>query len=109
VTASFTCPVDSGAVMSKQQQHAAALTYAKRQSLVQALGLTTTDPDTDGAGDSAEAITEDQQTELADLLQQSKADMRKFLSWLGVEKLSEIPARDYTRAKEALARKRGKA
>jgi len=46
--ANFSAPVESAAGMSEQQKHASALTYARRQSLVQVLGLTTTDPDTDG-------------------------------------------------------------
>lgn len=49
-SAKFTTPTQSPSTrMSLQQQQGAALTYARRQSLVQALGLTMTDEDNDAA------------------------------------------------------------
>jgi hypothetical protein len=49
-TASFEAPIASlSGAMSPQQEVAAALTFGKRQTLVQVLGLTTGDPDADGA------------------------------------------------------------
>lgn len=48
----FEIPIDKEAYMSKQQQYAAALTYAKRYALCNALGISTGDEDNDGKGDS---------------------------------------------------------
>lgn len=50
-TSDFEIPIDKEAYMSKQQQYAAALTYAKRYALCNALGISTGDEDTDGKGD----------------------------------------------------------
>ena len=46
----FRAPVDSGARMNPKQQHASALTYAKRYALCNALGILTADEDSDGDG-----------------------------------------------------------
>ena len=46
-TATFEAPLDDRASMSGPQRVAAALTYARRQTLIQVLGLTTTDEDDD--------------------------------------------------------------
>lgn len=107
-SAEFTCPVDSGSRMNAMQQHAAALTYAKRQSLVQVLGITTADTDPDGgAGPELELIDGDQRAKIEDLIESSGADRAKFLRWLGVEQVSEIRKRDFLRARSALERKGG--
>ena len=65
VTASFGAPIDTEAKMSGPQRVAAALTYARRQSLVQALGLTSAEDDTDAEdGPSGEHISSGQVKEL---------------------------------------------
>lgn len=95
-TASFSCPPESRAGMSEQQKHAAALSYARRQSLVQVLGLTTCDPDTDGA--NPETVSEDQVIALDDLIKELQVDKARFLRHMGVAALAEIPARNYDAA-----------
>jgi hypothetical protein len=108
--ATFACPTDTRAEMSGAQATAAALTYASRQSLVQVLGLTVTDDDVDGADPkSAEKITEGQIADLYALADEVKADLPKFLKYMGVGALSDIPASDYSRAVTALERKRSRA
>jgi len=108
ITATFAAPVESSAGMSEQQKHAAALTYARRQSLIQVLGLTTTDPDTDGAGGRApETITAEQVEALEDLIAEVKADKAKFLRWLRVERLEDVPVSQFQPAVQALRRKGG--
>lgn len=102
-TATFVCPTESASAMSGQQKHAAALTYARRQSLVQVLGLTTTEPDTDGAG--SETITEQEGYEIEDLIIESGADRARFLAYMRVGSVSEILARDFQKAKTALEAK----
>lgn len=103
-TAKFACPTDSAASMSGAQRQAAALTYARRQSLVQALGLTTADTDTDAARHEPAAdptpITADQAANLKVLIDEVKPDMPKMLAYFGVESIEQIPA---ARFKEAVA------
>ena len=104
----FSCPTDSESAMSGQQQHAAALTFAKRQSLIAVLGLTTTEPDVENAA-SAERIGPNQEALLDALIGEVGADKPKLLKWLGVTALAELPTADYQRAINALETKRKKA
>lgn len=103
-SATFASPVESKAGMSEQQKYAAALSYAKRLSLVQVLGITTADPDTDGA--NPEPITDEQVKELKKLAQDVAADEPKFLAYIGVERYEDIRRVDYNTAKQALESKR---
>lgn len=108
VGATFECPVDSQAAMSDAQKHAAALTYARRQSLIQVLGLTTCDPDNDGGQTNPATITENQIAAIECLLSEVGADRAKFLDWLHVGTIEEIPANSYRQAITALEQKRRK-
>jgi len=94
--ANFSAPVESAAGMSEQQKHASALTYARRQALVQVLGLTTTDPDTDGG--NPEPISQEQADDLRALIEQAGAKLTRFLKWAKIERLEDLPARDYESA-----------
>jgi hypothetical protein len=102
--ATFTSPVESRAGMSEQQKHAAALSYAKRMSLIQVLGITTADPDTDGA--NPETITKEQVAELRMLADEVGADMPRFLRFLKYATLEEIRKTDFYMARTALSAKR---
>jgi len=112
-TAKFSCPTDSAAKMSGAQRSASALTYARRQSLVQALGLTTTDSDRDGADRPAAtgpAITEHQAANLDAMLDELKGKdpqiKARFLKRLKVEKLGDILAVHHAECVEMLETKR---
>ena len=93
VSASFSCPTDASGAMNEQQKVAAALTYARRQSLVQVLGLTTTEPDTDGV--SSETVSESQAADLRAKVKEVAANEYRFLTWLGVECKPEVEFEDY--------------
>lgn len=103
--ASFTAPVENKSGMSEQQKYAAALSYARRMSLVQVLGITTADPDTDGGGD-LESISTAQAEELKKLIQEVGADEKKFLAYVGAASIEEIQKGSFAMAKQALAMKR---
>lgn len=102
-TAQFITPTTALSKMSDQQKVASALTYAKRQSLIQVLGLTTTDPDNDGADERK--IDEAQAHTIQEWIDQAKPDMPKFLEYMRVEKVSDIRARDFQKALTALKAK----
>ena len=105
--ASFSCTTDTSASMIGPQKSAAAVTFARRQSLVQALGLTTTDQDTDGGPPTVTVpITEHQAANLQALIDETKTDLKKFLAWVGVEKLSDVPSSRFPDAIKFLERKR---
>jgi hypothetical protein len=105
--AHFECPLDKSSVMNGPQQSASTLTYARRGSLIQVLGLTSCDPDTDGV-ENAACITEDQAATLHALIDEVDAKMEKFCAWLKVASLGEIKATDYKRAVAALEERRRK-
>lgn len=107
VSSTFTCPIDTQAKMSGAQQTGAALTYAKRQALVSALGLTVTNADADamGTADTGAKVSKEQLTELRRLLKESGADIDRFLRFVGVAGLAEIPASSFTMAATFLRQK----
>jgi len=109
VTATFGCPVAGTNMMSGAQKAASALTYARRQSLVQALGLTTTDDDDDGRDGGASdgtPVSDDQALNLHELIDAVGADRAKFLAFFKVADLGQIPAARYGEATRMLEAKR---
>ena len=92
--ATFACPTESRAGMSVQQAHAGALTFARRQALVQVLGLTTCEPDSDGAT-VGPTISEKQVADLEALISEVGANKTKYLKLLKVANLDKILASDY--------------
>jgi hypothetical protein len=88
-------------VQSVQQVSASTSTYARRYSLISALGLTTVDEDDDGLGENGEpagSITEEQAKTIQDLIIQSEADRVRFLKLFGVQQVSEIPGNRFEEA-----------
>ena len=88
-----------------------ANTYCKRTVKINAFDVTLTKDDDDGnaaagEGPSAECITPDQVADLQALLTEVGADEGRFLVWLRVSKLEEIPASQHTAAVRALEAKR---
>jgi hypothetical protein len=119
VVARFVCPFASKAGMSEQQKYASALTYARRYSLIQVLGLSTTEKDTDGiyeephrpvqnarpaengGGVSLDGyVSLDQVSEIEQKLHEAGRKESHLLTWLSgragrpIKKLSDIP-RDF--------------
>lgn len=97
-TSSVTLPTDSASAMSSQQKVGSAFTFARRLSLTAALGLTTTDDDTDGRDDKKDTITEAQQDILSQLLAETDSPIARFLEWAGVPTLADIPVSKYSSA-----------
>lgn len=106
VSSSFTLPTSSSSAMSDQQRFGAALTFAKRQTLISVLGLALTDPEAPGEGSDPTLVDEDQAAKLKALAEEVKADAAKFLAYLGVESFGAIPAARYGEAVAALEQKR---
>ena len=103
-TSTFIAPMASGSpTMSEIQKHASSMSYAKRQSLVAVLGITTADTDTDATDPTT--VTPGQAAELLDLADAGGADHGKFLAWIGAEAFEEVLASQYDTAKAALKRK----
>ena len=108
-SSSITLPTESRAGCSEAQKIGSVNTYAQRYSLVNALGLTSCDEDTDGNADEsahAEKISEADLLALEVALDDAKADVAKFKQWAKVERLSDIPASMVRAAFEAVARRK---
>jgi hypothetical protein len=92
--------ISGTAGMSDQQKVKSGISYGMRVSLIQRLGLTECDEDTDGAG--VETVTDQQATELEALAKDVGVDEVAFKKWAGVQSWSEIPAAKYDKAKQTL-------
>lgn len=89
----FQIPIDNPSAMNDQQKHAAALTYARRQSLIAALGLSTAEPDTDG-NDPTAPVSEEQVRRLEEALDGTHLSRARLFKLLGhdLERLEDVPA-----------------
>lgn len=107
VTASFTLPIENASAMSPQQKVGAALTFAQRKTLESVLGLNTTEEDSDAVAREIDPtpITVDQVLELDDLITESGTNLPRFLKYLAVETLEQLPAARFAEAKAALQQK----
>lgn len=104
-----TLPVNSNAGCSEAQKYGAAMTYAQRYSLIQALGLTTCDEDSDGnePPPASDPISDDQLANLQALIDDiGTINMPVFLSYIGVKALADIPAVKFKWVVSELERKR---
>jgi len=99
---SFTLPADNDSAASPQQKIGMADTYASRRSLIAVLGLTTADKDPRPAEIDPTPISEDQAIQIEDLVTETQADLPKFLKYMKVEKVAEIPAVRFNEAVAAL-------
>ena len=92
---------------NKTQIHAAAssMTYGQRISLCRALGVRITEDDDGNAGGS-QAITPEQSIWIEEMLEATGADKAKFLVYMGVKSIGDIPASAFNKAKTALEGKR---
>lgn len=80
------------------------VTYLERYTLLSALGMATGE-DTDGLG-PVDLIDAEQKQKLIDLMREVEADVPKFLKYLGVSAIDELPAAAYGQAVTALEAKR---
>ena len=82
------------------------VTYLQRYTLLAAVGLAATDADSDGRS-PVEFISAEQKEELVALLKETGADVARFLAYLRVSALDDLPAPRFAEAKAALEKKRG--
>jgi hypothetical protein len=98
-----------GDVMTKTHATGAAFTYGQRYLLKMVFNIAVGDDDDGNAAGSAayaQVITSTQLAELVALVDEVGADREKFLNFLRVDGLSDLPARRFNEAKRALEAKR---
>lgn len=104
-------------VNANPQAMGSQLTYARRYSLSAICGISADDDDdaeiatseSRKAPQSEERITKEQAEALRTAIVEVDADLPKFLEYLKVKTLSDLPASDYSRAIAALNAKRQRA
>lgn len=107
----FQCAIDTDAAMSGAQKGGAAVTFAKRYALIAALGLTTTETDTDAQQKidrKPSKITSEQAAQLSALIDETKSDIGKFLGFFEVSHVSDLTTAQFPKAAQMLESKRAK-
>ena len=100
---------DSTGSKNAVQATGSSVSYGKRYTMCALLNITTRGEDDDGKdADTSGKITQEQVNELATLASEVKANLPKFLEYMKVPHLSEIPVTRFNEAKVALEVKRNK-
>lgn len=106
---SFSAPIDSTGSKNNVQGWGSSFSYGKRYSGTALLNITTRGEDDDGkAAGAAAPISDDQAIEIRDLIEATGTDEAAFCKYLGAERLSVLPAKDFDRAMMALKKKAAK-
>ena len=97
-------PADTSGNKNAIQSIGSTLTYLQRYSLVQALGIAASEDDDGKAAGIGSAVTEDQATVIRELIEsiEDKSAEARFLKWLKVKNVAEIPAARFDEAFAAL-------
>ena len=92
--------------MSMEQISGSASSYARKYALAGLLCLDASeDSDAHQARHTVQVITAAQAKKLEALLTQTGSDKDKFLKWLGVDKVEDIPKIDFVKSKTVLESK----
>lgn len=103
---SLSGPPDASGSKNAIQAIGSTLTYLQRYTLVQALGLSVAEDD-DGKAAGASMAVNDQQREALDaLIEQTGADLDKFLAFFQIQFLAELPSKRFDEARRMLEAKR---
>jgi hypothetical protein len=96
-------PADSSGSKNAIQAIGSTLTYLQRYTLVQALGLAASnDDDGQASGKLTAGLTDEQRTELLDLIDKTETDVAKFCETFKVEAVAELTGRDFEHAVKSL-------
>lgn len=106
-------PADNTGNKNAIQAIGSTLTYLQRYSLVLMLGLAASNDDDgrraelkDGEPDPLATITEEQQAEIKQLLEDTNSDLGKFLEFAKAEFVGDILAKDFATLKAILLKKK---
>lgn len=100
-------PIDASGGKNAIQGMGSSVSYAKRYLLGMHLNIITVDEDDDGNGGS-DPVTKIQAEEIYQAAVAAKADIAKFLKYMGAGTFEEIKVRDVPKAMSALEAKRAK-
>ncbi len=103
---SITLPADASGSKNAVQAFGSSVSYGKRYVALTLLGIATQDDD--DAKTAAGVVTDEQAAELMKLIGEAKADISKVLEWHKIESLSDMPARDFEKARAMLFARKAK-
>ncbi len=102
-TVTLQAPPDPSGGKNNIQAVGSTVSYLQRYTLLAITGQATADQDDDGA--YVGFITGDQKDELIELMKGTGADTAKFLAYLNIPTIDQLPGRRFAEAKGALERK----
>ncbi len=102
---SLTAVADDSGAKNAIQAVGSTITYLQRYSLLSLTGLATADGDTDGAV-AEPVLDEGKLAIITGLIKELSVDTVKFLQYMDVEKIEDIKASDFAKAKLMLEAKR---
>lgn len=97
-------------VMTKTHATGSALSYGKRYLLIAMFNIPVTDKDDDDGNRAGQAylITAEQKEQIIALMKETNADTAKFLEFMAVDTLDELPAGKFQKAVNMLNAKKAK-
>ena len=101
----ITLPHDSSGSKNAVQAVGSSVSYGKRYTAFALLNITTRGEDDDGKRGGGSAITPEQLEALQSQIVHVGADVPRFLAYLKIERLEDLPAKDFDRAMTALRNK----
>ena len=103
---SLSAAADSSGGKNAIQAIGSTVTYLQRYTLLALTGIAAKGVDDDGKGsEPVEYITEKQLSQIVDMANESGTDAGKFLKYMGVKSLEEIPLSQFQKAMSALETK----
>ena len=104
--------VGTGGKPTKTVLHgmASSYTYCERHLLMKVFGVQTGADDdgntASGVGESAPKITASQAADLDSLLEETNSDKQKFMNYMNIKQIEDLPASEYRRAVQVTESKR---
>ena len=100
-------PADTVGIQGKVNKTAthgfgSSVSYGRRYLITLMFNITIIDEDDDGNKAGKPTITEEQEAKISSLITQARADKDKYLGYLGIDNLSDLPAANYANAIKAL-------
>jgi len=104
---SIPLPNDAGPGRNSVQAAGSTLSYGKRYLAEMAFNIVRTGQDDDGrAGGGGGVISDEQKTELVDLMAERGADTKRFLAFFQIATLDDLLAADFDRARTMVLAKK---
>jgi hypothetical protein len=106
----YDCPLDNKGIagkVNKTDTHArgSSISYARRYLTIMIFNLAIADEDRDG-NQPVQFITEEEQSQIIDLIKEKAADKAAFLKYLGCPSVEAIPRQFFSKAISALRSKK---